>query len=382
MPPTTSHRVGIWSSSSVVRPVSWTHSAAARERGQHDAHRDDAVAPAPDRLDGPGDDLARRRWRAPATAASPTWAVTSRAGPTTYAVAPSSTQAWISHAMLSGASSSAPRWSVVGLTGNATPCSRETSSRPPPDAIAETMRDQQDAGHGGRQQHARSRAGARRRRGRTPGTIAAATVMPTMTSGRPPERRAAAYGGGAEAEQVADVADRPPPGELGADARRRLSRGERGRHAPPPPRPSPSALTVATREPPRSTSTSPQASIASSRRWVETRTQAPRARASAITSRVASTPIGSTPSNGSSSSSTSGLVQRGERDREPAAHAVGEAAGHPVGGVAELEPLEQVAGALLPAGQPAQPGRELEVLPRGRAGAPGRPRRGSSRWRA
>ena len=40
--------------------------------------------------------------------------------------------------MLSGAISSAPRWSVVGLTGNATACSRGSSSRPPPDAAAET----------------------------------------------------------------------------------------------------------------------------------------------------------------------------------------------------------------------------------------------------
>ena len=36
---------------------------------------------------------------------------------TAYAVTPSSTQAWTSQAMLSGASSSAPRWSVVGLIG-------------------------------------------------------------------------------------------------------------------------------------------------------------------------------------------------------------------------------------------------------------------------
>ena len=41
--------------------------------------------------------------------------------------------------MLSGASSSAPRWSVVGLTGWATAWSRSSSSRPPPDATAEAM---------------------------------------------------------------------------------------------------------------------------------------------------------------------------------------------------------------------------------------------------
>jgi len=30
----------------------------------------------------------------------------------------------------------APRWSVVGLTGKATPCSRGSSSRPPPEETA------------------------------------------------------------------------------------------------------------------------------------------------------------------------------------------------------------------------------------------------------
>ena len=36
---------------------------------------------------------------------------------TPYDVTPSRIQAWSSQAMLSGASSRAPRWSVVGLTG-------------------------------------------------------------------------------------------------------------------------------------------------------------------------------------------------------------------------------------------------------------------------
>jgi hypothetical protein len=58
-----------------------------------------------------------------------------------------------------------------------------------------------------------------------------------------------------------------------------------------------------------------------------------------------------------------GLVQRREDHREPAAHAVGEAGRDPVGHVAELEALEQVAGTGLPVGRPAQPSRQLEVLP-------------------
>ena len=43
-----------------------------------------------------------------------------------------------------------------------------------------------------------------------------------------------------------------------------------------------------------------------------------------------------------------GLVHRSQDDGEPSAHAVGEAAGDPVHHVAELEALEQVAGAVLP----------------------------------
>ena len=35
-----------------------------------------------------------------------------------------------------------------------------------------------------------------------------------------------------------------------------------------------------------------------------------------------------------------------------------------MGGVAEVEALEQVVGAVLPVLEPAQPGGELEVLPR------------------
>ena len=58
--------------------------------------------------------------------------------PATYAVVPSRVQAWSSQAMLSGASSSAPKWSVIDDTGHATAWSRGTISRPPPEAAAET----------------------------------------------------------------------------------------------------------------------------------------------------------------------------------------------------------------------------------------------------
>ena len=202
------------------------------------------------------------------------------------------------------------------------------------------------------------------------GTTAAPRVIATNTRRQHTRQVATTYRLLAELEEDRDVdhgaAGRGEPG--GSDVRRvRVSRGERGRHQPPPPRPSRAASHLGD----RGAAAQHQRVLAGlrsarSRRWVETSTAAPRARASAITSSVASTPSGSTPSNGSSSSSTCGLVEGGQHDRQPAAHAVAEPGGHPVRDVAEVEALEQVAGALLPAVEPAQPGRELEVLPRGR----------------
>ena len=74
-----------------------------------------------------------------------------------------------------------------------------------------------------------------------------------------------------------------------------------------------------------------------------------------------------------------GLVHGGQHHREPPAHAVREPAGDPVGGVAELEPFEQVAGARLPVAQPAQPRGRAGGAPRESRAGPGRRRRGSSR---
>ena len=132
--------------------------------------------------------------------------------------------------------------------------------------------------------------------------------------------------------------------------------------------------------PRRRTTASSHASTASSSRWVDTRTALPRSRCSRMISSVASTPSGSTPSNGSSSSSTRRLVERGEHDRHPAPHAVREPGGDPVGGPREVEPLEQVLGVRLPpVGHAAQAGGELKVLPRPWPGGSARRRRGSSR---
>ena len=61
------------------------------------------------------------------------------------------------------------------------------------------------------------------------------------------------------------------------------------------------------------------------------------------------------------------LVEGREDHRHPAAHAVAEPGGHPVRHGAEVEPLEQLPRTLLPVVEPAQPGCELEVLPRRRS---------------
>ena len=63
-----------------------------------------------------------------------------------------------------------------------------------------------------------------------------------------------------------------------------------------------------------------------------------------------------------------GLVQGREHDAEPAAHAVAEAADDPVGDVAELEALQQVAAPRLPLVHPAQPGASCRCSTASRAG--------------
>src|SRR4029079_7133797 len=111
-----------------------------------------------------------------------TWAWKSLAGTKLNAIDPSRIQAWIIQAMLSGASSSAPRWSVVGLIGYGDAWSREMSSRPPPEAIAEAMlRTRMPAIAEG----IRARTWARALLGpwsTNDGTTATATVMPRNTS--------------------------------------------------------------------------------------------------------------------------------------------------------------------------------------------------------
>ena len=137
-----------------------------------------------------------------------------------------------------------------------------------------------------------------------------------------------------------------------------------------------------TTRPPRSTTASSHAWTARSSKWVETKTAAPR-RAGVrdhVERGLGAQRVDTV--EGLVEQQHVGVVVRREDDRHPPAHAVAEAGGDAMGGAAEIEPLEQVASAGLPAGrQLAQPGGELEVLPRASRAESGRRRRGSSRWR-
>src|SRR4051794_8998436 len=98
---------------------------------------------------------------------------------------PSSIQAWIIQAMFRGARRRAPRWSVVGLIGYGDAWSREISSRPPPEAIAEaTVRARRPAipdGNSGEMSKALSGPPAP---GRNAGTTADPIVIATKTADR------------------------------------------------------------------------------------------------------------------------------------------------------------------------------------------------------
>ena len=290
--------------------------------------------------------------------------------------------------MFSGAISSAPRWSVVGLTGKATPCSRGHQLAAAAGRRGRDDRDDQDADQAlGQQQQdvapgVSVAVGKVRRAGRSTATVmsseqreAAGTARRAGHAAPAAGSRAGAHvGAGALLGRRAERAARPvePRGAVRSRRGRRPASVVTGgpssveesavdtRTASPP---ISAARSSATAEPPRSTIASWQASTASSRRWVETRTAAPRARASAMTSIVASTPSGSTPSNGSSSSSTRGSwkAARITDIRRPMPWlkpAVTRCAAAP----RSKRSSSSRARSSQPS-QPAQPGGELEVLP-------------------
>ena len=159
-----------------------------------------------------------------------------RAGraPMTYDVAPSTTQAWIIQAMLSGASSSAPRWSVVGLSGKATAWSRGSSSRPPPDAGGRARVIRAPTVGGGKQQE-RRRAGVSAARARTPGRRPPATVIERRSR----RARSARLVGPPAHSGERKCSSGPTSPTARRDSRHRVrapgqvSRGARGRHRAP-----------------------------------------------------------------------------------------------------------------------------------------------------
>ena len=255
--------------------------------------------------------------------------------------------------MLSGASSSAPRWSVVGLTGNATPCSRGEQ------LAAAAGRDGRDDGE---QQEARPwRSAAARSDVEGVGRVAGAGQERresrrgqgerAASRARPPQGGPAADRRGPEAQQVSRrrATGSPAAARTRCGAGPALSRGERGRHAPPPPRhlvggdgrrPASRRAAPAPRRRPRRELAQvggDQDAGAAGAGVGDRRRGSPRRRSGRRRRRARR------------GAARCGLVEGGQHDRQPPAHAVAEAAGDPVGGVAELEPLEQVAGALLPA---------------------------------
>ena len=122
------------------------------ERGADQAHEQDAAGPR--RTASPAQaTTCEAQVAATIQSTTTSWAPHRPSGPLPKDIAPSSVQLCTSQATLSGVRSSAPRWSVVGLTGKATPCSRDRSSRPPPDAIPDSTlisEERADAPTGGR----------------------------------------------------------------------------------------------------------------------------------------------------------------------------------------------------------------------------------------
>ena len=126
----------------VGEPARQLHDSDTPRRSAATIERTDQapVRPAADRLHRPGDDLRHRGAGGQPEQDREHGRTARRPGPARRPRCPSSAQDWSSQATLSGANSSAPRWSVVGLTGNVTPCSRDSSSRPPPDDDAGARR--------------------------------------------------------------------------------------------------------------------------------------------------------------------------------------------------------------------------------------------------
>ena len=147
--------------------------------GELEPHRDRRPASSPsartaatpcvtaaDRLHASRPAPARARSRRPAQRSVITWAPRSPSGPRAYAAAPSSIQACSSQAMLSGARSSAPRWSVVGLTGigDAVLVGEQLAAAARRRPRRSTARSSSPAKARRQQQHERPRPGPRRRR--------------------------------------------------------------------------------------------------------------------------------------------------------------------------------------------------------------------------
>ena len=216
IPATHSHRVGIWSSTSVVRPVIWTQNAAAARPTSRNR-----IATMP---------CGRRRTAS--TIQAITWAAAVANAEPEQGHGLGREEPRRQRAVRRGAQQhprldqprdvegrEQQRAEVVGGRAD-----REGDALLAADQLAAAAggdrrddRDREDAGHGGRHEHRHLQppfvVGRHERRdGR------GSDRDEQHDQRRPAERRAAADRGGPEAQQVADVADRPEPEELGGDA--------------------------------------------------------------------------------------------------------------------------------------------------------------------
>src|SRR4051794_953199 len=258
--------------------------------------------------------------------------------------------------MFNGASSSAPRWSVVGLIGWMTPCSRLSSSRPPPEATADAME-------------------------RTTRPVIAVGSTTRASSAWPRLLPAPVMKAGPAAAPAVSAAKMAATRAKTRGRRTVLVRKETSRPT------SPAARRTSVQE--TAVDTSPllaghlarcgcgdlgpaaqdeDGGAGLDRELPEVRgDQHAGATGAGVVDHVEG---GLDPDRVDAverlvEEQDLGLVQRREADGEPTAHAVGEAGRHPVRDAAELEALEQVARPVLPVLQPPEPRGELEVLPRG-----------------
>ena len=172
---------------------------------------------------------------------------------------------------------------------------------------------------------------------------------------------------GAAGGRVGRAPRRCSPMIAAVSSRRAGSAGRTVSVWPPTTRLSPSGVSWAITRPWSMTVISSASASASSRYCVVSRTVEPSPTRPRTTPHMSSRLAGSRPVVGSSRKTTDGPADEAGGEVEPAAHAAGVGLGRPVGGVGEVEPVEQLlrAGARRLAAQVQQRADQLEVLAAG-----------------